>query len=228
MHDETLKPRGLTTMLKQFSILGLLAVMFLVSTPNAAVAGGRRANPRRHAAPQPVMPAEPVYEGAEDANGHGYWASPAQSSSQEAITNAVATGDHSTATSNVNQFNYQSRYGNQGMSGNQYGYWAVPSIQISVQQGTANAVATGNNATAASHLHQVNHQEYWNTPNDWTGYDYGVDGGDPQAQVSNQRAEGNAIATGDYSNATSNIDQTSYQEYPFYPDYFDYGYDYEY
>jgi hypothetical protein len=227
MQYKTLKPIGLNPMLKQFSTLSLLAAMFLVSTSTAAVAGGHRATPHRRPA-TPVTPAEPVY-GPDDANGYGYWTDPAQSSNQEAITNAVATGDHSTATSNVNQFNYQSHYGDQGVSGNQYGYWAVPSIQISVQQGTANAVATGNNTTAASNIHQMNHQEYWNTPGDWNqGYDYRGDGDDPQAQVSTQRAVGNAIATGDHSNATSNIDQTNDQDYPIDPAYFDYGYGYGY
>lgn len=223
-------------MLKQLCILGLLAATVLVSTANAAFAGGRRAHPRP---PQPLtIPmsssesqngfSEPVYEGSGYAeNGDGYWADPTvQSSSQEAITNAVATGDRSTATSNVNQFSYQSRYGNQGVSGNQYGYWSAPSIQISVQQATANAVANGNNTTAASNIHQINQQQDWNSPGGWgEGYDYEVD---PHAQVSNQQAVGNAIATGENSNATSNIDQTSVQDYPFDPGYFDYGYGYGY
>lgn len=223
-------------MLKQLCILGLLAATVLVSTSTAAIAGGRRAHPH----PRPPHPlvsptssvepqsefANPVYEGSDYTdNGYGGWTDPTvQSSNQEAITNAVATGDRSTATSNVNQFNYQSHYGNQGMSGNQYGYWSAPSIQISVQQATANAVASGNNTTAASNIHQMNHQENWNSPGGWAGdYDYGAD---PQAQVSTQQAVGNAFATGENSNATSNIDQTNVQDYPVDPGYFDYGYGY--
>jgi hypothetical protein len=231
-----LKLGDLKTVLKQLCILGLLAATVLVSTSTAAFAGGRRGRPHP---PQPLVSpmssvepqnefADPVNDGSSYVeNGYGDWTDPTvQSSNQEAITNAVATGDRSTATSNVNQFNYQSRYGNQGVSGNQYGYWSAPSIQISVQQATANAVANGNNTTAASNIHQMNHQEGWNSPDGWgDGYDYGVD---PQAQISTQQAVGNAIATGDHSNATSNIDQTNVQDYPLDPGSFDYGYGYGY
>lgn len=241
----TLKLGDLKTVLKQLCILGLLSATVLVSTSDAALAGGRRgrSHPRP---PQPLVSpvgsvepqnefVDPVYEGADYAgNGDSYWNDPTywteptgQSSSQEAITNAVATGDRSTATSNVNQFSYQSRYGDQGGSGNQY--WSAPSIQISVQQATANAVANGNNTTAASNIHQMNHQEDWNSGGWGDGYDYETD---PHAQVSTQQAVGNAIATGDHSNATSNIDQTNVQDYSqdysIDPGYFDYGYGYGY
>jgi|GEM_PF-3565574 hypothetical protein len=228
---------GLKTVLKQLCILGLLAATVLVSTSTAAFAGGRRARPHPHP-PQPLVSpvnpveqdevANPVYDRSDYAeNGYGYWTDPTvQNSNQEATTNAVATGDRSTATSNVNQFNYQSRYGNQGVSGNQYGYWSAPSIQISVQQATANAVANGNNTTAASNIHQMNHQDNWNSSGGWEGgYDYGAE---PQAQVSTQQAVSNAIATGDNSNANSTIDQTNVQDYPVDPGYFDYGYGYGY
>ena len=225
-------------MLKQLCILGFLAATVLVSTSTAAVAGGGRAhfhprppqsfvNPTR-SVESPSELAQPVDGGSDDLdNGEGGWRDPTVvSSEQDAMTNAVARGDRATATSNVNQFSYQSHYGNPGISGHQYGYWSAPSIQISVQQATANAVANGNNTTAASTIHQTNHQENWNASGGWGGdYDYGVA---PQGQGSSQEAEGAAIATGENSNATSNIDQTNVQEYPIDPGDFDSGYGYGY
>ncbi|HEY9660169.1 MAG TPA: hypothetical protein V6C65_17055 [Allocoleopsis sp.] len=166
--------------------------------------------------------------------GYGYWDySQPQSSDQSASANAIATGHGATATSNVNQFNYQSRYGNSGYSGNRYGSWAVPSIQISVQQGTANAISTGYGSTAASHLNQTNQSRTGDNYGDYYGDYYGDHSGDyyggyweePSAQSSSQQAIGNAVATGDGSTAISNIDQYNYQNYG-YPAYPDYGYGY--
>lgn len=209
-------------MLKRVCLLSLMTIATL--TPPAMAGGNHKS---RHTTP--VEPAQPAMDwssgyGYGYANpDYGYWEnSPPQFSNQAASANAIATGNGSTATSNVNQFNYQSHYGNSGYSGNRYGYWAVPSIQISVQQGTANAVSTGNGSTAASHLNQLNQ----NGAGNYAGNDYGGYWGNPQAQ-SSQQAIGNAVASGDHSTAISNIDQYNYQNYG-YPTYPDYGYGYGY
>ena len=151
-----------------------------------------------------------------------------QGGSQRATATAVARGNHARAVNNVHQSIYQIYLGSPSPTDWGYGYgdWSNPQSQISNQQATANAIATGNDATAISNINQVNHQNYQTYPDNWVGADYwgGGYGAVPQDQFSNQQANGTAVAEGDHSTAVNNINQSAYEDYLMNPGYWGYGY----
>ena len=159
-------------------------------------------------------------------------AGPRQGGSQRANAPAVARGNNARAVNNVHQSIYQIYLGSPSSPDWGYGYggygdWSNPQSQFSNQQATANAIATGNDATAISNINQSNHQnyqmypDYWGGAGYWDGYGYGAA---PQDQFSNQQANGTAVAEGDHSTAVNNINQSAYENYLTNPGYWGYGY----
>ncbi len=117
-------------------------------------------------------------------------AEPIQSSSQQARSRAIATGENSTAITHIHQSSHQRQLGEDKQG-----------RQISNQRAEANATATGRNTTSFSNISQLNHQSQLRDGS-WAN---------PQVQISNQGATANTSVRGSSSNGFNNLRQENSQ-----------------